>query len=350
MMKILSFLFSILLLLNTSCGQQTKQEGHRSQALLDEATLYIEMRQFDHAEEKIAEALKKIEGVLESEPDNIDVQLLKARAYFTQFTVRNLVILEQAQARPRSLIQLPEMYEYRDYEKTIVPAKATLEKVINQQTLTPEQRGFAHASLAAIFRLNIETAPKADEHYALAIAAYEKWIQQMKSPKTKLESKEINIHHIRGELLQLRMAQVEANLLAEQWVEALVLLERAMGAQDLKYFPVQFELLEEEIATITNKCLEEKTKFDQTRGGKLAKRVEKSRRSRLSYQDQLTCSSPYQFELRQRKRDLNIVQNNLMYRMICYHQLNQTGNFERASHILRTYYPELDQQLESMLK
>ena len=345
-----SFLFFWVVLL-LGCTFSSEKEGFRCQALLDEAELYIESRQFDLSEEKIAQALERIEDVLSRNPSNIDISLLKTRAYFLLFMTRNTLILEQARIRPRSLVRLPEMYEYRDYAETIIPAKLILQELINtrDKELSYEQRGFIHASLAAIFRLNLATAKEANEQYNLAVAAYRTWLNQLKSPKTKIGSKEINIHRIQKEILDLCMAQAEVNLLQEHWVETLDLLERTKGGKDLKYFSVQFELIEEEIAAITNKCIEEKIKFDQSRGGKLSTAIQKARSSQLSYKDQLICSSPYEFELRHKRQNLQNVQNNLMYRIICYYHLNQQENLDKSRHILRTYYPELDQRLAALL-
>jgi len=340
-----------LLTLSLGCSFSSDKEGFRSQALLDEAELYMESRQFDLSDEKINEALKKVKGALSRDPSNIDIALLKARAYFLLFMTRNTLILEQAKIRPRSLVRLPEMYEYRDYPETVVPAKTILEEMINtrDQELSHEQRGFIHSYLAAIFRLNLATAKQANEQYGLAVTTYRTWLNQLRSTKTKIGSKEINTHRILGEILNLSLAQVEVNLLQEQWIEALNLLERTKGNKDLKYFPVQFELIEEEIATLSNKCMKEKIKFDKSRGGKLSAAIQKARHSKLSYKDQLICSSPYEFDLRQKRHNLQNVQNSLMYRIICYYNLQQQKNLDEARHILRTYYPELDHKLTTLL-
>jgi len=214
----------------------------------------MEVRRFDQAEEKALEALEKLNVILVKVPQKVDYRLLRTRAYLTLFMARNILVIENAKIRPRSLVRIPEVYEYKDYDSTIVPAEEELKEIINTiPDLTLEQQGYAHGMLGVIFRLNADTANEADQQYQRAIGAYEGWLREMKRDKPLIGTNQFNINKLENQVRGLIMARAEVSMLAEKWPQALELLEKVMAGQDLKYFEIQFPFYERQIAEMQRK-------------------------------------------------------------------------------------------------
>lgn len=345
-------LFIPLLILLVSCQMASNREAHRAQALLDEAELLMEARQLDKAKESAEMALQKLSNVKKEEnPDVLDLRLLEVRAHFTIFMADNLLTIENAEIRRRSLVRFPEPQQYIGWTEHLLVAERILKEIASsEKKLTTDQEGFVHGMLGAILRLNEKTLNSADREYGRAITAYRKQLAEVKANPPKIGSNATTVAHLENQIRSLLMAQAEVKLLAEEWSEALTRLEKAMAGPDLKYFAVQFEIL-------NNSIEEAQAQIDLaikmrkgSREEKLVQALEAKRQKKLSKREELASYNPYRLRLTQARVEESDTVNNLIYRMICYHQLKRRSDFEKALTILETFYPDLSHELEVQLR
>jgi len=344
-------IFALLAVTLVACQKPFEREASRSQALLDEADLLMEVRRFDQAEDKARDALDRLNIILAKVPDNADYRLIRARANITLFMSQNTIIIENAKPRPRSLVRIPDVTEYIDYDSTMVPAEKELKEVLNNNSnLALEQKGYAHGMLAVIFRLNPATARQADEQYAAAIGAYEGWLKEMRRDRPRIGSNEFNIMRLENQIRGLLMARAEVNLLAENWAQALSLLEQVMAGNDLQYFEVQFPFFEKNIASI-EQGLDTDTRISvDPRVERLNTAIAKTRKGQFLQREKVAAQDPRKAQMLQMKVELAETKNNLTYRIICYYNLNDQARLNAAREVLRANYPELDAELASQLK
>lgn len=331
----------------TGCQHGREQQAHKAKDQLDEADLLTEVRKLKQADEAAQQALDILQPLRESEPSNVDFRLLEIRAYMTQFISRNIVVMESAPPLPRSWVRLPEVSQYKDYQETAGRAFELLKDVLNGDTeLTREQRGYVHGTLASIFRLDKQTADQAIDQYEQAIEAYQEWANDLKSKETKVGSQSLNITRLNNQITGLRMAQAEVNLLLERWEYALEDLKLAMAGDDLAYFSVQFQMLDQFIAQMQHKVDSDQRMIKDPRVEKMQEALRNRTKGKLSNREKVAQYDPNKAALIQGQIDLANTQNNLIYRIICLHQLGRHENEQQARTILRTYYPELDNMLE----
>lgn len=346
------FCLSIFFLIAfSSCGRASKREATRGQALLDEADLYMELRELDKAEENAQQALQKFSILVEESPDNVDYRILRVRSRVTLFMAQNFLVIEKAKPLPRSLVRLPEKEELIDYDQTALIAEQELKEILQMPVeLTWDQAGFVHGTLAAIYRLNLQTLTLANQQYEEARQIYLKRLQDLKTEKKKVGSNTIAILRLENQIKGLLLAQAEVNLLAEQWETALMLLQQMVAGSDLQYFSLHFQRLEDQISRLEAQ-LEEQARLDVgSREAKLLAKIQEKKEKKYSLLVELGGLSPQKVELIQSRIQLADLQNNLSYRIICLHNLGKFGQLEEAHSVLRQHYPELDSELQLRLE
>lgn len=351
-LKVLSSCLLIMLLCLSSCQRSIDRNAQRAQALLDEADLLIDSRLFTDAELKTKEANEKLTKVIEKYPDNIDYRLLHIRSLMTLFVARNTLTIEQADIRPRSLVRFPDTETLSDFSTTIIPAELALKEIIHGSApLKFDQKAYVHSTLAAIYRLKVETNEESLKEYNIALSTYEEELQRLRSEEKALGSNKFAIMRIEHNIRSLQQAKTEVLLLVERWDEALEVLRDSMAGTDLKFFPVQFDLLEGEIAILKNKLSLDETLAEGSRESKLLQSIEAKKKERWhSKQENLGGKNPYQVELLLRQVQLDELQNNLMYRIIALYQLKESERLEQARKTLRGHYPEMDAELYQLLQ
>lgn len=342
----------LLLVLLCACGRSVDREAQRAQALLNEADLLIDGRMFTDAELKAKEALNKLDHVLQRDETHTDYRLLRIRALMTLFMSRNILTIEQAEIRPRSLVRFPEAEELSDYETTVRPAEQELKAVINGDTpLKFDQAAFAHSTLATIYRLNLNTVKESLWEYDKALKVYDKQLRKLHSEKKQIGSNRFAIMRLENQIRSLQQAKAEVLLLTEDWGTALEVLRKTMAGMDLLYFSVQFDLLEGEIADLENKLSLDESLAEGSRENKLLSSIQSSRQDRkLGQREKLGGKNPYQVELLLRRMQLDDIQNNLLYRIIALYHLEENERLEAARSTLRQYYPGLEAELIQLLK
>ena len=341
----------ILSIALSSCQVASEREAHRAEALLTEAELQLDLRKLDKAEELTEQALGKLAPLIEKQPKHIDFRLLRVRAYIAQFLAQNMLVLEEAPIRPRSLVRFPEAHNLINYQDTLQLAHEELRDLANNpEELDFDQTAFVHGNLALILRLNESTLEDALKEYERAIAAYQTDLDGLKADVTKIGSHKIKIAQLENQVRSLRLAQSEVSLLSENWEQALNYLQSAMAGRDLKYFDVQFSLLNEQIEQAENKLEEIKKLSEGSREAKLLQLVEAKKAKRYSKREEISGYNPYKISLLQSKIELADTQNNLMYRIICYYNLGDDSRQQRAEAILRTHFPEIESHLNDQLQ
>ncbi len=340
-----------LLLALTACQMANNREAHRAQAMLDEAELLIEARELDKAKDKATTALGKLDAVTKSDKKNIDHQLLAVRAHFTIFMADNLLTLESAEVRRRSLVRFPEPQQLVGREKHLKVAERELKLLANgDQELAIDQSAFVHGMLGAILRLDDQKLGEADREYGKAISGYQKELAEAKANPPKIGSNDGLVARLDNQIRSLHMAQAEIKLLAEEWPEALTRLQKAMAGEDLKYFAVQFEILK---SSMEDAQLQIDDSFKMRQGSRednLRQALDAKRKKKPSKRDELGSTNPYRMQLTQAKVEMTDAVNNLIYRMICYHQLKKRQQFEEARVILEEFYPDLARDFEIQLR
>ncbi len=341
-----------LLLLLVSCQMATNREAHRAQALLDEAELLMEARELDKAKEKAEGALTKLATLdYESSSNTVDFKLLEVRAHFTCFMASNLLTMENAKVQRKSLVRFPKQSQYVGYEKHLKAAEGILKTLVrSDEKYQPDQEGFIHGMLGALLRLNEKTLHEADREYAQAIRVYDEQLAEMKANPPKIGSNDGAIARLDNQVRSLKMAQAEVKLLAQEWDDALNRLESAMAGPDLQYFSVQFEILKNSIDDAQKELDAGVKSHTGSREQKLVQALDAKRRKKLTKREEFGSYNPYRMQLTLAKIQSSDTVNNLMYRMICFHQLKRRKEFEEARQILEEFYPELASNLELQLR
>lgn len=343
--------FVFLVLINSSCSNNGHAKASYGSAYLGEAEALLEGREFQKAEEMALKALDHYNQALLAEPNNVDFLLVRSRIYFTLFRCKNTLIIERAPEQPRSLVKIPEQWEYIDFDQTLTLAEGDLKKVINSSESLPlEQEAAARGLLGNIYRLSKTSAKLADAQMEKSIEATKRWITELQNPQKKLESHTFKIKRARKQLEEMSMARVEVLLLDGQWSTALNILEQVVAGPDLKYFSIQFNLLENKITGFLNKLKENQEHTKTSREGKLMRYLEKARSKKAEEGDVFYQYNSTELELLQTELQLTLIKNNLIYRIICYHHLRHKENLQQAHNILRSFYPDIDAKLTLALQ
>ena len=343
--------FCILGICFHSCQQSTNKEAQTSQNLLDESELLIESREFKEAYKSAKKALNTIQLVIKKDKKNPDFQLLEIRALLNMFMAQNTLIIENSNIRPRSLVRLPFPEDYQNLEETLVPAKKQLIQMANEaKNLSFEQEGYIHSSLATIFRLNLTTLNQADKEYNKSIKHYYNWVDELQATTKSQRRNALKVENIKNQIQNLKIAQIEVNLLKENWNRSLDLLQITMGNSDLQYFSTHFSLLENQIEGLIEKLQEYKKKKTGTRENNLTLLLEKIRKQPLSKKENLARTNPYVLELNHLFSKLTDLKNNLLYRIICYHNLKDKEKLKESTSILLRFYPELQVEVDTITR
>ncbi len=353
MRKIASFFLLLLFTISLfSCSDKNEIKAKNSELLLFEAEELFTLREFDGAEKLILEAVAKLDDVVKAAPEDVDYRLLRARAYFLLFQSKNILTLENAPQRPRSLVRIAEASSYVGYDSTIPSAESDLKAALNtREEFSKEEEAITRGMLAAVYRLTPFTASKADTQYLKAIEATRSWLMELEKPQEERKKKRFAIKNAQEMLVSLQMSRVEVNLLLEKWPTALSVLESIMGGRDLKYFSLQFNLLENKISSILKRLEENKEYAKESRAGKLLDFIKRSRKTKNSQGKEVSSTlNTLETELLQTEEILTTVKNNLIYRVICYYHLGQKENLRRANQILKSYYPNIATRLSTALE
>ncbi|MBN4066465.1 hypothetical protein JYU14_00045 [Simkania negevensis] len=342
------FALTALLLFSFGCNsQQEQRELIQNQLLLDEANNLIELRELPRAKKTLEKAVNSLNDKIAKQPGNPGLQLQRAQALLAYFTAENLLTIEQAPIHPQSLMRIPSPSDYTGYHEYIARAMADVDNVLSSRQLSYEKKAAAYTLLASIYRLKEDTMARASNAYEKAIDNSVDWLNEIRTTKGKKKPLAINIHRVEEQVHLLQIARVETLLAIQDWEEALTQLEEARGGKDLKFFAIQIEFENRRISDFQQKINED---FERNRGA-----------SRLSYQsdkkrtrtDELQGLNAYETALWQSELRLTDLKNNLIYRIICYYNLDDKRALEEARKILKHSYPyietELTQQLEGII-
>lgn len=348
-MRTFSILFLSLLMLCAfgGCGRAEMRSAAKAQGILDESDLLIEARNFPKARDGAIDAMKKIDDLLAEDPENIAYKLLKVRAHMTIFMTKNILIMENAEPKPRSLVRLPELKDYVDYDLHIGYVEKELKGLLNNSAvLSEDQKAYIHGTLAAVLRLNTKTLAQADQEYAKAQEVYQGMRDKLKNEKKKIGSNEWAITRTENMIRDLQMARSEVDLLAEDWNGALKQLGDAFAGEDLKFFSTHFKIIRSSIASLEAKLEQDELLMIKSREEKLLRKISIQKQKRtLSKTEELAAENPYKLELLQNQLLLSQMQNNLIYRIICYKQLGAADKLQEARDILREFFPDLEEEL-----
>ncbi|MDF2550152.1 MAG: hypothetical protein K0S07_1219 [Chlamydiales bacterium] len=325
-----SLYFTLLILfLSVSCQKSALKEGLSARVNLEEVDLLIGQREFTKAIDKANESLKAIDAILAKNSEEKDYQLLFVKAHLLLFSAKNTGIIENAPIQPKNFVRLPALSDYIDYEKDVLPALAILTR-LSQEKLPLSQQVFVATSIAFIKRLDLQTANEAIDAYNQALAHLEVLAVEKKEGKGGAPS----LLDIQQEIQSIKAQQVEVYLLQNAFQEALGRLEELAAGKDLLYFSNRFRLLEDKIYEIRSHLHQEAPPLDDDR----------------SEQTKLRQENPYRLEFRHLQQELVNLQNNLLYRLICYKQLQQKEEFKQGQEILKSFYPELNEELEALFQ
>jgi hypothetical protein len=344
------FLVLAILILAVSCGKRGEDKASKGVYLLNEAEFLLESRDFNQPKEKILQALAIFDEIIKEYPDKVDFLLYRARAYILLFQNDNALTIERAPERARSLVKIPNTWEYSNYDQTILKAEDDLQHILNlRDSISNKQEASARAMMGNIYRLNVDKAGEADEYYQKAIAATKRWRTELESTKTRLDSHTYDIQRAVKQIELLETARVEVSLLAENWGTALSILEDTMAGQDFKYFSVQFILLENKIAKLFDRLDANKEEEKETRAGKL-KRLLNEVRSKKKDDKGLAAYNALELEIMKTEEIITDTKNNLIYRIICYHNLGKSDELSISHGILQSFYPDIDAKLTLSLQ
>lgn len=333
-----------------SCGPSYERKAATAQGLLDDADIYMQIREFAKSYDTAVKATDMIANSLQAAPSNVDIKLLLARAYMTQFMAKNILIIENAAPLEKSFVTLPSVDQYKKFSQTIGKAKTILSDVINNETsLSFEQKGYAHAMLAACFRLQLSTAQDAVREYQASIEAYQSLLQELSMEKKQVGSNEIQITQLKEQIQSLWMSVSEVNFLLNNWNAALFSLQQAMAGEDLSFFEVQLPLLDRQIIQQQNIIDQDVRITTDPRVERLNAAIAKTRKGKLTIREEQAGKGSAKAHLIALKIEQNQMKNNLLYRIICYYRLGMIREYDEARQILRSLYPKLDAQIAALL-
>lgn len=340
----------LISVLAVACQRAEERASQHNQTLLEEADLQLDARNFVRAHEHAAEALSSLVDLSKKDPGHTDIQLLKIRAYLTVFFADNALLIESADPLPRSLVTLPRHSAYIGYEEHIEPAQKELIQLANaSESLDHEQRAYVYGSLAAIYRLDQQTAATSAREYAKAIHVYEEWLASLKTEKKAIGSNTFAIEKINAQIRAMRTAQAEAWILAEKWEEAQKSLEAAVAGDDLKYFTLHFGRLEKRRVILEAKVREEAIQGKGSKQDRLLQMVKDRVAKRQFRRNEFAGLSPYAAELILTESELYDLKTNLSYRVLCAHRLGQKKEVATLRRTLREFYPDADAELAQAL-
>ena len=348
--RITLLLFAITVLVSSCTGQHNSQAS-RGSSLLNEAEYLLETREFQKAENTGFKALEKINLALSSKPHNADYLLLRARSYFLLFLAKNTLVMENAPERPNSLVKIPNFWDYIDFDKTIPLAERDLKAVLDlEKSLSLEQKSAVWGMLGSIYRLNSSTLENSNENYKKAISFIEQWLYDLEHSSSKIKNKSFALERAKKQIQEMKMARVEVLLLAEKWDLALSILQEIMAGDDLKYFSIQYTLLENKISSLLKRLKEIDEHAKETREDKLRRLIAENRKKRHVENGTSSDLSPIEVELLNVEEKLTFTKNNLIYRIICYHNLRKKKELDETRNILRDFYPDIDEKLNLSLE
>ncbi len=346
---ILGLLVLCLSLFVSGCGVSVDKEQRQNQIILDEADLYLEFGQRNEALARAHQAIRNLNLLLAESPSESSYLLLHARALLTAFLAKNAPIIQKSPLQPKSLIHMPKKADYIDYDRYVGVALLNLRKAEDiGAPLESEQKAALHAMLASIYRLQMKTMSEANIQYKMAIQAYKNYLYSLEIDQKPLGKKSFAIQQVTNQIRHLILARSEVKIAQHKWQMALDLLQAMMGGDDLAYFDVKFQQLEEKIAELQELANREHPRTPD-RANAIAKLVAEKREFD-SKAKELASASSYKVNLLQTEIELAALKNNLMYRIICYYWLNDMSRYEQARVYLRKYYPSLDAQLSTLLK
>ena len=350
MRSTLTALLLFLLTLNlTSCGSGVDEALAENQALLEEADLYLEFGQLREAKENTSEAIQSLNLLVAKSPSNVDYLLLHARALITEFLITNSSVISSAKVLPKSLMQIPSKSDYINYDRYIAVALSDLKKAAEiGEPLPDDKRAALHSMLAGIYRLRMKTMREANVEYKIAIKSYRSYLSSLHRDKNKIGGHGFKIQQITNQIRQLDLARAEVKIAQHKWKMALKILKKIAGGDSLSYFDLQFSKLENKLAELTRLINSKEPKAPKRVGA--IKDLVMEKRDLDSKAKQIAGSSTYEVNRLQAEIELTWLKNNLLYRIICYRWLNDTESYTKARSILREYYPDLDHQLNTLLK
>ncbi|MDF2578058.1 MAG: hypothetical protein K0S74_1542 [Chlamydiales bacterium] len=339
------------------CGGQQRREASRIQSLLDESDLLIEARDYNLAKEKGQKAIIDVSKLLEKHPDQIEYLLLRSRAAMVVFMAKNAIILQSAKPQPQSLVALPAKDAYIDYDKDVKMALNDVKVVLGKEdSLSLEQKAASYATLATIYRLDALTMQDAYDAYGKAVNTNLKWKEELrdKIAKGRNTNAPISMTTLDKEIKQLMLSRIEVTLALKNWQKALDLLESNMAKKDLKYFDAQMQILENNIADTQRKLESDFQKEASSKKDKISQQIEEMKKIQAqkdpSQLHAIGNYTNYEVALMDLELELTYIKNNLIYRMICYHNLNMQEEFTEASTILSKYSPVKAKEIVKALK
>lgn len=345
-------LFVVIFFTTSACQKPFSRQLHKNQAIIDEAENLISRREFTKAAKTVSEAISKLSQIIEKNPDVPSLYLLRSQAYFTLFQAKNTLLIENAAPRARSLVRLPSKDQYIDYDISLKKAFNDVQFVLGKNdAIDEEKKAIAYILIASIFRLEIDNLAKSDQFYSKAIDIYKEQLNKLQKTKMGSPLPKTKIVRLENRINFLRLSQVEVNLLAENWVKSLNLCEQIVAGKDLKYFSVNFERLNQDIADIDNKITRIK---EEQKGYRREQRIVKlieERKKKMALENRRSLSeNPYQEVLIEKEEELTHLKNNLIYRIICFHNLQEKQMEEESRSILRRFYPHLDAQFNAIVE
>lgn len=342
----------MLLLFCAACQNRADERlAHRSQYLLDEADLLMDSRRFDEAYDQSQEALQNLLSLHERHPHHVDIALLTTRAHLTSFLAKNARLIATSPIDPQTLFRIPSKEQYEGYLDHVTPAHELLVKLSSEVGEEErEKKAFIHGNLAAVYRFEKSTAHLAEQEYAKVDRVLQGWLAHLKANPPTIGSNKYAMMNVRQRIRDNKMAQAEVSMLSESWLTAVDQLKEAMAGDDFKFFTTQFGILEKRRAQLEAKLAQAEGREDPTKSGRLLMMVKNRVAKRSSKTAEVAGASPYETELNLVLSELSDIKNNLLYRIICLHRLGRYQEREISRATLRSFYPELDQEMSQLLQ
>jgi hypothetical protein len=323
----------------------TKKEIQKIVITLDEADLLLESREFQGAYDKSMAARDALIPLLEQSKKREEHILLYCRASLNAFLAKNTRLIEESPPKPKSLVRLPELAAYQDYHSLLDTPMSMLETMLKQpQTLSLEEKQAAYSTLAAIKRLASETLPEASHAYIHAIEINRQLLQRAQGEiggSIFTHMLPLQEQNLLSEEYYLQLALIETYLADEKWEEALKHLKTLSGGDDLAYFSTQWRLLENNIAD-----LEKKIAHDHEREPSIIKNSAETDSKRKT----LGHYSTNEMGLMRMELELTHIKNQIIYRSICYHNLEMKKEFSQALSIIAAADTSIAKNIKTLLK
>jgi len=311
-----------LIALMVACQTPQQRSLKKANTMLNMAEIFINLNQLDRARTNTVEAMKIIDSYYRIPSlSNPELEIAYAKAHLTLFEIKNYTVFQSAEYRNPSFTRLPYMNQYIGYKGYVVKAKKTLLQTSKKSKtdLSNLQNGTINHLLGNINSYDLETLSQAEESYSKARSFYQKALS---------ENTDYNIQdQIKKDLSRILLAQARMNLLQEKWATALNILESGDIGQNLDGFKAIFENLDNS----KKKAPEKKYSSRQLFWGRWWKDREEKMKS----------TQEDDFNLKLQKFMLREYQQNLSYRIVCYHNLHKYKHFYLAVKILDQAYPKI---------